>query len=503
MGRGERTRALGDTWMQRRAGRWRYGLVAVGLLGVLALMAVAFPRLSSTYARRAHPDWSKLPTATVRRADLWVSVTASGLVASLEQTEIACELESLDAGVHGQRVRTSGASTILSVAPEGTTVQRGDILCELDSSAYEELVRQQKMTVERARSDHLQAKLTLEVARTAVDEFRDGSLLQVRQSLAGRISLAKAELERVSDRLKWTRRMLAKGYASLGQVSAEEVNERRAAFALDQARMSSKMFERFEVPSVLRQLQNTVLSAESNMEYQENRLRRHVDRLAQFERQVANCKIRAPHDGFLIHANDSSRAVVIEPGMEVRQKQRLFFLPDLSKMEVSALLHESVVNQVTLGMRARIRIEGLPHHVLEGHVISVAALPTRNFFSEVTYYTGLIKIDTIPRGLKPGMSAEVDIATGHKSDVLTIPPEALTVEDGQDVCYVADGETLERREVKLGQSSRDLLEVTEGLSEGEKVVLDPSGCDARAWAETGVPTPSAVAPEAPEPIAAE
>ena len=245
-----------------------------------------------------------------------------------------------------------------------------------------------------------------------------------------------------------------------------------------------KIYERYEVPGTLRQLENQVASTKRNFEHQTDRLTRHVDRLAQFERQVEHCTIQAPHDGFLIYANDPNRNFVVEPGIAVRQNQILFYLPDLAKMEVKTLLHESIVEKVRDGMRTKIRIEGLPNDHIEGHVVSVAALPTQNFFSEVTYYVGQIKLDNIPRGLLPGMTAEVEISTVHRPDVLTIPSQAMTVEDGLEVCYVTDGNNgLERREVKLGQASQDRLEVTEGLSEGEQVVLDPSSIDADVVAE--------------------
>ncbi len=63
---------------------------------------------------------------------------------------------------------------------------------------------------------------------------------------------------------------------------------------------------------------------------------RQIDRLAMLERQVEACTIRAPHDGFVIHANDARRQIVIEEGMPVRQRQPLFYLPDLKDMEIVA-----------------------------------------------------------------------------------------------------------------------------------------------------------------------
>jgi HlyD family secretion protein len=74
--------------------------------------------------------------------------------------------------------------------------------------------------------------------------------------------------------------------------------------------------------------------------------------------------------------------------------------------------------------------------------------------------------------------------------VLAIPNEALTIEDGKDICYVTADHQVERREVKLGQHTRDLLEVTEGLGEGESVVLEPRNSDAAGLAQPERPSPS-------------
>ena len=53
------------------------------------------------------------------------------------------------------------------------------------------------------------------------------------------------------------------------------------------------------------------------------------------------CTIRAPHDGFVIYANDQRRDIRIEEGMYVRQKQDLMYLPDLNEMEVVDLIFTS------------------------------------------------------------------------------------------------------------------------------------------------------------------
>ena len=77
-------------------------------------------------------------------------------------------------GGGGNEFTGGGSSTILSLLPEGSTVKKGDVLCTLDSSAYEEMLRQQQIVLERAQAELRQAELELDVARLAVGESKMG-----------------------------------------------------------------------------------------------------------------------------------------------------------------------------------------------------------------------------------------------------------------------------------------------------------------------------------------
>jgi HlyD family secretion protein len=438
--------------------------------------ALALPQLRTWFAHKTRP-LEGIATVPVRRADMNVTLTTGGRIDSAEKTVVECELQRLEVSVKGQAMGGGGSSTIIRVIDDGTMVKKGDLLCELDASEYKELLRQQRMTVKRARADHRQAELDLEVARVAVIEFREGIYKETLQQLSGQIALGKASWERARDRLGWVQNMLAKGYVPISQLRSEEINERRASFQLKQSEVDLDVFRRYSAPRTLRELEGYVLGAESTLNYQDRRLKVHIEREEMLVQQVENCTIRAPHDGMIIYAIDDERPIPIVEGMVVRQKQDLFHLPNLTKMVAKALVHETVAARVKPGMRTRLRVEGMPGHLLEGHVAAVAQLPTRNSWSEISYFYTEVAIDTIPRGLRPGMTAELEIATDRRRDVLAIPIEALGVEDGRDFCYVAHDDRVERRQIEIGQSTRGLLEVTGGLSEGESVVLDPSQFD--------------------------
>jgi HlyD family secretion protein len=446
--------------------RWILLASAVGALAFLAISWV------SARSRRAVTD--RYVTADVKRTDLYPTTKASGRIESAKRTIIECRLENIAVGVRGQRLAATGASTLLSVIPEGSVVKRGDVLAVLDSADYEELLRLQRITLERAQADKKQAELDVDIAKLAVREFLEGTVRETIEDFEGKIFLARSDLERANDRLDWSRRMRAKGYLPGAAVTADEFRKAQMSLSLEQHQSAYEVFKKYTAPKIARELRGGVTGAEAILDYQRLRLSRNQGRLAQLEKQVEYCTIRSPHDGMVIYANNSDRQLFIEPGLPVYQRQHLFYLPDLNDMQVVALLHESVVDQIGVGYRAKVRVEGLANREIEGHVRAVAPMTIFNVRTEAQYYQGTIKLENMIEGLRPGMTAEVELALPRRENVLAIPPEAVRLEDGHDVCLVVHEDGLERREVKLGQVTSDLAEVTAGLAEGEQIVLNPS-----------------------------
>jgi RND family efflux transporter MFP subunit len=73
--------------------------------------------------------------------------------------------------------------------------------------------------------------------------------------------------------------------------------------------------------------------------------------------------------------------------------------------------------------------------------------------------------------LKPGMFVEVRIAIGMKEDVLVIPRKALLYKQNKTYVFVMDRSQVSQREVLLGLTEEDEVEITEGLNEGEVIVV--------------------------------
>jgi HlyD family secretion protein len=432
----------------------------------------------------ARSDWSWSDTAleiapddveTVRRVSLNVSVNAPGVIESASNTRVDCEIERLELRVQGRSLSTSGATRILSLVPDGTRVKKGDVICRLDSSQFEEMVRTQQINVERAKAEFLQAQMELDVAKISLEEYRNGTAKQQVQTLRGQIALAQTDSTRLTSRLDWARKMFLKGYLSRTAIRSEEFTMQRSDIALSNSELALKTFERFTRPKLEHQFKTRIIAYERELASEENSLKRFIERLKTYEKMIEKCTIRAPHDGMLVHANDADRNVRIEEGADVRQGQTLFYLPDLDNMQVMARLSESVVQKVSPGMKAIVEIESIDGKSYQGKVERISQFPIMpsswRSSQDVKNYFCVVRILDSDAAARPGLNAEVQVLTGESEDSIVLSPDAVKVEGNKEFCFVyLPNGRLEKREIRTRTGDPASLEILDGLKDGETVL---------------------------------
>jgi hypothetical protein len=141
-------------------------------------------------------------------------------------------------------------------------------------------------------------------------------------------------------------------------------------------------------------------------------------------------------------------------------------------MQVKVNVHESKVEQLRPGMRARIRILD---RVMTGVVTSIANQPepTGWFSANVKEYATLVRIDGQPEGLRPGMTAEVEILIAHLKKSLLLPVACVVEQGRQYFAWVVGPDGYEKRTLLLGASNDQFIAVTDGVTAGEVVLLNP------------------------------
>ena len=291
----------------------------------------------------------------------------------------------------------------------------------------------------------------------------------------------------MADHLSWTERMVSKGYLSRAQLATERQALDRALHELRTAEGEFRLFQRFQSEKEIASLRGQVEIAERNLELETSRLKAQEEQYAHVRKQIERCIVRAPQDGVAIIARKPFQwRKFLEPGVRVYENQELFKLPDLSRMEVVVSLHESMGPRVKVGMPAAVRVASLGERALPGRVASITTLSEVNWkeWDEwLRHFIVRVRLDKTPPKLLPLMSAVVEIDTGRIENGLVIPVSAMSVQDHQQYCYVLGPAGLERRDIKTRHSTRDWLEVTAGLEEGERVVTRP----ARAGGDPGFP----------------
>jgi multidrug efflux pump subunit AcrA (membrane-fusion protein) len=260
-----------------------------------------------------------------------------------------------------------------------------------------------------------------------------------------------------------------------------------------------------------------------------------LDKLKEIEDQIKECKIYAPQAGMVVYfKNESSRyrssdTGLIEQGAQVKEGQKMLRIPNLKQMQVNTKVHEAMVARIRgdvrvatgvvekyragllttvdpfsrlvtqndsfmtevrdkfrdqeyytaqKGQRATIRVDAKSEILLPGRVRSVAAVASASdsWVNDVKLYPTLVLIEQELEGLRPDMTAEVTIHVDGVKNILTVPIQSIVggaEMGGRRSVYVKTDTGFDERRVVLGLYNEKMVEVREGLKEGDQVVINP------------------------------
>ncbi|CAM5201338.1 Membrane fusion protein, Cu(I)/Ag(I) efflux system OS=Bosea thiooxidans OX=53254 GN=SAMN05660750_00192 PE=3 SV=1 [Bosea thiooxidans] len=169
----------------------------------------------------------------------------------------------------------------------------------------------------------------------------------------------------------------------------------------------------------------------------------------------------APRDGIVLERS-------VSDGMKMTAGGSLFRLADISTIWVLADVPERQLAAVGIGAPATVRLRGRPGSSFEGRVGVI--YPE---IAEATR-TAKVRIELANRDsiLLPNMYADVDIGSDDAAPQLAVPDSAVIDSGSRRVVILDLGEgRFEPREVKLGRRGDGMVAITEGVSEGDRVVV--------------------------------
>jgi len=470
--------------------------VLFGGLGVALILIVIFLLNTSGTAAKVVSSFE------VRRGDFLISIVEGGTLEAVNEEVIRCEVE--------------GTARIIYIVPEGSTVKKGDLLVELDSSATQDAVNQQQINVEKAQLAVIQAEQTLQIQKSTVeseinaaklkeefaisdlDKYAKGEALQLLRNAQIEITNVVETLSINLERLEWTEKLYTQRYETKANLDKDRLAVSQARLKLEQARQALWMLETFDQPKKRRELEALLQEAKDNLarvklqgesklaqyeadvQTQRKTLDLSLAKLARDKKQLQGTKIHAPQDGLVVYGGFGgerrfSSESLIEEGAVVRNRQEIIKLPDISEMKVQVRIHESHINQIRIGQPAYVVLDSMPDQRFRGFVAKVGLLPdssSRFGNPNLKVYVTEVRVAEDLPNIKPGVSARAEIVITNLDDVLTVPIQAVTTLGGKQVAYLASNPP-RSVPVQVGMYNNKFIEITSGLTAGERVLLAP------------------------------
>ena len=470
-----------------------------------------------------------LEGAEVRRGPLRISETVRGNLEARNAVKLRSEIER--------------GTTILYLIDEGSQVEPGDLVCELDVSELEDRQVEQEITVNRAkasvtkaeeqyaiqeiqnRTDTAQAELQLRFAKMDLEKYvgREGATIgdedlvlsewqHELQKLDETILLREQELTQSERDLEFTRELVSRDFAAQQELVDDEIAFERARVALGQARREKALTMEYNYERTLQELQEEIETRQRDLEKTDRQarakmadfqaevesarftLQREEEKLAKILEQIDKSRLISPASGIVVYARQKSRwgsGDPIQEGTEVRERQDIVTIPQPGGMVAEAKLHETSLKKVTAGQKCLVRVDAQPGQVFEGRVSFVATLPdSGSWWSNPNQrvYRSEIVIEQGNEDMRPGMSCSIEILVDDLEDVCYVPRQCVFFDGRSTVAFVVADGAVQRREVEVGLDNAQWVEVKGGLTEGEVVALAPP-------ADFKPEAPSAGAPE--------
>ena len=465
---------------------------------ILAVLCVAVPAAAVGCAGLQRDETLDARQAVVQRGRLLVVVSASGSIQPVERVNLSFE--------------TSGR--VLEVtARAGARVSLGDVLAELDA-------RQLRLSAEQAAAQLVSAEAQLAMLKNGPREDEVAAAEASVRAAGAQVDAAMANRDQLTGGPNAAQ--IAAGEADIAsfiaqQRSAENFHDlTMTCFSFEhpvtgeemeicpvlgtpeeQARSSLAAADQGLVAARLRMDEllagadnETVRSAQANVlaaDAQRDSAQAQLDQLlagataeqiAAVEAAVAQAQAAvlqaalALEDVQLVAPVDGVVASVdTVPGEQATAGVPVIVIIDASAFQMAVSIDEVDVGRLEIGQTVDIELDAFPDELLEGTVTRIA--PAATLLGGVVYYDVLIDLAPTDLPIRPDMSAKATIIAQEIDDVLTIPTWVVRVDrvTGQTYVERRAGSELARADVTLGVRYGGEVQVFDGLSEGDVVVL--------------------------------
>jgi HlyD family secretion protein len=367
------------------------------------------------------------------------SASAAPLVIERQDLVETVEVEGELAAVHSTEVGPPPVSEvefkISFMAPEGTTVKKGDPILGFDTE-----VLQRNLAEKEAEMNEAAANVTRKEADLRL------SLLNLDQQIAQAVAdLGKARLK------------------------ADVPPDVQQRLEFEKAQLDVRGRER-DLENLRQESDAAKSTAEAELGSLKEQRDRARGRVAELRAAIGKMTVRAAQDGIVVYRpnwRDEKKKI----GDSVWSAETVLSIPDLSAMLADGFVAEADGGAVTEGQPVVLHLEARPDMDLRGRVRRIAqTVRQRSWRTPGKGFKVAIALDqTDPLIMRPAMRFRGEIETARRSGLIVVPRDAVFLRDAGPVVWVDGRFGWREQTVRLGRSNRKLIEVLEGLSAGDRV----------------------------------
>ncbi len=433
--------------------------------------------ISVTEAAEIQPATRKVISNELRWPVVIKQVVAEGTRVVEGQTIVLFECKELMDDIDNRKLEVAAAETSFISAEENLK------LCVKET---ENVVRTARQAVEDAKED-LQKYIE---GQWPINQAKAESDIQIAQR---DLTLAQTKLD---FKLKVNADPTLKSPYSTNEIESDRLGLEKLKLSLQQAQWARDILLKYDNPRQKRTFETKVadaqlalvraevecrtkrMVAESQTLTTKSSLGMRKARLAEREDDAKDLIVKADRPGLVVYDSGNPRnPVTVAVGEEIRPRQQIMIIPDMSSLQVETKVFESTISDVKPGIEAFIsRGTELGKAALPGRVTHVAPLPDSQWgwgSNGAKVFNVIVQFDTLPGDLKPGTRAQVELVLARMDNVLSVPIAAIYSVAGQDGRYarrVRKGR-VEQIEVVAGRMNDKRVEIQRGLQEGDEVLL--------------------------------
>jgi len=427
------------------------------LLIVLIVLVVA--GLVAGFVYKQQSGYTKVLTAKIVKQDLSTVVSGTGQIKAKYYVNLGAT--------------AMGRITHLYVK-EGEKVKKGETVATIEHVQQEASVEGQQAAIAAAKTDI-------------------SSYIAAEKTAEANVEHARADLEQ--KKLDWDR---AQALYKDGIMAKQDYDAKKAAFDLDVASVAQAVAQLNQAKAQTDSARGHLQTAVATLRGQQNML----DLTSAI----------APFDGIVTNEPLREGETVVE-GIQNTEGSTIMTIADMSVVTAEVKVDETDIVNIQMGQSADVTVDAIPGKVFKGHVTlvgdqallrstGVATSQSTTGTEEAKDFKVVVTLDNPSEELRPGLSTTAKITTAHKSSVLSLPIQALTMHNPDDDkpktagsvqaasttpatksaavqgVFVMDKDKTGKLRVKFvpvttGITGSTDIEVLTGLTEGQEIVTGP------------------------------